>query len=105
MAALAGRGATGIGVGSLDTARQLLVAREGYLQGSSNGDARWLALAGPDATWKALLASAGPSCTELLPRQCACPRGLRRQLVHLARIARRDGDAPITLPPCRQCAR
>lgn len=73
---------------------QLLVAREGPLQGSSNGDARWLALAGPDATWKALLASAGRHAAELLPRQCPCPRELRRQLVHLVRIARRVGDAP-----------
>ena len=79
---------------------QLLVAREGQMQGSANSDAMWLALAAPNATWKALLApvatdaDAGAGAVELLPRQRPCPRGLRWQLVHLARIARAGCAAP-----------
>lgn len=73
---------------------QVLIAREGPLQGSADADALWLALAAPDATWKALLSpvTTDRHAGELLPRQWPCPRGLRRQLVHLARLAR-DGCA------------
>ena len=76
--------------------RQLLIAREGQLQGSSNADAVWLALSGSHQTWKSLLAKVSPGrhASELLSRQWPCPRELRRQLVRLARIAR-DGCAAV----------
>ncbi|MFC5579377.1 helix-turn-helix transcriptional regulator [Lysobacter niabensis] len=75
---------------------QLLIAREGHVQGSANADATWLALAGPNSAWKTWLAPASTDrhASELLPRQWPCPRGLRRQLVHLARIARGGCAAP-----------
>lgn len=76
--------------------RQLLIAREGLLQGSSTTDATWLALSGHHATWKTWLAQAsdGNGANELLPRQWPCPRELRRQLVHLARITRDGCSTP-----------
>jgi AraC-like DNA-binding protein len=75
---------------------QLLIAREGRLQGGADAAAMWLALCGSGAVWKPLLArvSSDRHGSELLPRQWPCPRKLRRQLVHLARIARDGCAAP-----------
>lgn len=72
--------------------QQLLIAQEGCLSGIGQGPATWLVLAGPSAIWRKLLTQIAPDngCNELLLRQQACPRDVRRAFIHLARILR-DG--------------
>ena len=76
---------------------QLLVTHEGPLRAMGDATATWLLLAGARATWHAQLKSAAPQSAnnELLTRQQACPRGIRRPLIQLARRLRdgHDDDA------------
>lgn len=76
-------------------AGQLLVTHEGPLQANSNASASWLLLAGARALWQEQLALAAPHTTglELLTRQQACPREIRRPLIQLARLLRDGGDS------------
>ncbi|GAB3099217.1 helix-turn-helix transcriptional regulator [Lysobacter terrae] len=67
----------------------LLIANEGRLRATCVAPTLTLALAGPPALWRELLARQG-AASELLVRQGACPKPLRRMLVRLAR-ALRDG--------------
>ncbi|GAB3370600.1 hypothetical protein GCM10027431_18400 [Lysobacter rhizosphaerae] len=81
-------------VGGWTLRQDLLIAHEGALHASTHATARWLALAGPHATWRALLqAASNGHCNELLVRQWRCPRELRLQLVRLARMQRDQGPA------------
>jgi AraC-like DNA-binding protein len=79
--------------------QDLLVAQEGPLQASIERTSAVLVVAGSAIAWRHALATCVPerACSALLVEQRPCPRLLRRQMVHLARVARtkrdRAGDA------------
>lgn len=73
---------------------ELLIAQEGPIHAAIEGASACLVLAGPATRWRHLFVRLAPErgCCDLLVGQGPCPRTLRRQAVHLARVVRDGGE-------------